>query len=82
NEDIVKVQNILKRKKEKSLETNGYWLNSILYSARFNEDFKEITDLEKYNTITSEEIQRVAKKYFNIEEYLQVTLYPEAMKQN
>ena len=80
-EDIDKSREIYKRGKEKSLEENGWWLSSLKNVYVYDREFEKITSFEAMEDITSEEIQRVANKYINLDEYLQVVLYPEEMKE-
>ena len=37
----------------------------------------DLTEEQYIDLITSEELQRVANKYFDIDRYLRVVLYPE-----
>ncbi len=76
-DDIAKAKEIYKRDKEKRLEQNSYWLGALKNCYVYDRDFDKIPSFELMDEITSEALQRVAKDYINIEEYLKVVLYPE-----
>jgi zinc protease len=75
--DIEKSKEIYRRDKEKNLQKNGWWLNALTNSYIYNLGFESIASYEALDLITSEELQRVANKYLNTEEYIRVVLYPE-----
>ena len=78
-EDIDKSREIYKRDKEKRIKENDYWLTAIKNCYTKGFEFDKITSFEAMDDITSEELQRVAKTYVNLDEYMQVVLYPENM---
>ena len=75
-ENVDKVKMSIMRGKEKSLKENKYWLNSLTNKTMHGDNLEDIIDTEKVNSITSESIQNVVKKYFDTNEYLQVSLFP------
>ncbi len=78
DEDISKAKEIYKREKETQLKENKFWLGAIKNHFMYDTELEEISSFEKMNEISSKELQRVAKKYFNLDEYIRVVLYPEA----
>lgn len=76
-DDLAKAKEIYKRDKEKRLEQNGYWLGALKNCYIYEREFDKITSYELMDEITSDALQRVAKEYINIDEYLKVVLYPE-----
>ncbi|MBN1117931.1 MAG: insulinase family protein [Bacteroidales bacterium] len=81
DDEINKSKEIYKREKEKNLEKNAYWLAAIKNAARFDMDFSRIASFEFMNLIKSEEIQRVANEYIDLDNYIQVVLYPEFLEE-
>lgn len=77
SEDIIKARETRRRQLETSLKTNKYWLSTIQNALINGKELENITQEEYIDQISSEEIQRVAREYFNVNHYLQVVLYPE-----
>ncbi len=73
-----KVQEQMIVNRDKARQNNGFWLGQISGSYRFNEsrDF-----VEKYNEmvkkVTVKDLQRIAAKYVNLNNYVAVSLRPE-----
>ena len=79
--DITKVKETRKRALESDTKTNKFWLSAI-EDALINEtDLNSVTEEKFIDQISSQEMQRVANEYFNMNEYLQVVLYPESYKE-
>ncbi|MGD2034009.1 MAG: insulinase family protein [Bacteroidales bacterium] len=76
--DIIKAKETRRRQLETNVKTNKYWLSAIQNAILNKTDLSTVTNEEYIDQISSEEIQRVANKYFNADDYLQVVLYPEA----
>ncbi len=79
-ENVEKVKEIMRRNFEKSLEENSFWLGGIANYVEYDKDFNKLADISQFDLITAEGIQKVARKYFDTESYIQTTLYPAAMK--
>ncbi len=80
-ETLTKVIEQRKRSHEERLTENSYWSSilSFYYTIRTQEDPAQILGLpEVYESVTSEDVQNVAKVYLNPENYIKVVLYPEA----
>jgi zinc protease len=78
DEDILKAKEIQRREIEKSLKQNSYWLRNLRECYVKGTDFSRLTDYDKIiDGLTSEELQRVAKEYINLDEYIMVVLVPE-----
>jgi zinc protease len=80
--DIIKAKETRRRQLETNLKTNKYWLNTIQNALINGKALVQITLEEYINQISSEEIQRVAREYFDVSNYLQVVLFPEGYKKN
>jgi zinc protease len=80
---ITKVKETQIRSRETNLKENKYWLN-LLQSYLFNNmDLSEINKYpERISNLSTEEIQNAAKKYFNMDNYVKVVLYPEKTEQS
>jgi zinc protease len=73
-----KVKEIYFREYESNLKENRFWLNNLEFKFFHNEDMMDILDYAEFvKTITLEEIQQSATKYFNMNNYVRVTLFPE-----
>jgi zinc protease len=72
----------LSRDFETSMKQNGYLLTQIYYRYQLHEDLKELFDFGEYlKTLNAAMIQEAAKTYLNMDNYVQVTLFPEKEKQ-
>ena len=77
---IDKVKEIQRRQNETDLKENRYWLNTLRFYYNHGEDPTEILHLEqKIQGLTVQTVQRVAQQYFDTENYVRVTLLPEAL---
>lgn len=73
-----KVLETIRRSRETNLKENGYWLNQLGFRYRQDGDPKDILTYEKsLEDLNLEVIRLAANKYFNMNNYVQVTLMPE-----
>ncbi|NNM06332.1 MAG: insulinase family protein, partial [Gemmatimonadetes bacterium] len=80
-EDLENVKEALRRSRETNLESNAYWAGQIAALYRQGRDFSEFWDYEmSIDAITPETVKAAAQRYFDLENYIQVTLFPESMK--
>jgi len=79
---LTKVKETQRRSHETNLKENRFWLNAIESYSWHKEDF---ADLMKYDelveSLTLETIQRTADKYFDMDNYVMVSLYPEGFEE-
>ena len=77
-EDLNKVKETQRRDMEVKWKENGYWMG-LLKAYHINEyDYDDLSWQDKrIEELTSKDIQKVAKKYINTDEYIRVSLYPE-----
>jgi len=77
-EYLEKVQEIQTREYETNLKKNNFWLSN-LESKYFHQDPPDdiLNYLTLVNSLTIDKVQRVAQKYLNTANYVQVVLYPE-----
>ena len=78
--EILKAKETRTRKLESDEKTNNFWLGAIQKSLMNGTSLDSVTDEQYIDEISSEELQRIANKYFNTGEYLKVVLYPENYK--
>jgi len=80
-DNVEKIKELFIRERETEMKTNGFWI-SALYSRTFNgQPFSIINDFSKYvKTVTKESLTKTANKYLDEKNWIQVVLYPEAMK--
>lgn len=78
DENLNKVKEAQRRDQELYWKTNGYWMN-VLKTYHVNDyEYKDVAWLDqRIEDLTTEDIKRVAQKYLNTKEYIQVALYPE-----
>lgn len=76
--NVDKVKETQRREREINIQKNSYWLNSL---AVYYREGRDLSDFMKFNELiegfSAEDAQAAAAKYFNLENMIQVTLYPE-----
>ena len=76
--NVDKVKESQRREREINIQRNSYWLNSL--EVYYREGF-DLSDFMKYNELidgfSAESAQAAAAKYFDMDNMIQVTLYPE-----
>jgi zinc protease len=66
---------------ETSSQQNNWWLNQLAYRYQAGEDPGDLLIFQdSLDRLSKEAIQEAAKKYFDIENFVQVTLLPEKQK--
>ncbi len=76
--EIIKAKETRKRELESNSKTNKFWLGAIQDALINRTSLATVTNEKFIDKISSQEMQRVANAYFNINEYLEVVLYPES----
>ncbi len=77
---INKVKEMRKRKREVDLKENGFWINVLKWTDSQGIDPRLLLEYpELVDSLTSEAVQAAAKRYFNMDNYVRVVLYPEDM---
>ena len=80
-EDLDKVKETLKREMQVNMESNRYWMSSLQKAYYDGTDPKKILAYEEaINSLNIKELKKVAKKYFNMKNYVQVVMNPEDEK--
>ncbi|WP_038032229.1 M16 family metallopeptidase [Thermonema rossianum] len=77
-EDLQKIKEQYRRKKEVELQTNNYWLNAL--QSRYFEQMDPEGILkweEKLQSVTKQNLQTVAKKYLDTNAFIRAVLKPE-----
>ncbi len=61
----------------RSLRENSYWMGKLMSAAMQEDDAKSILDYEqRVNALTQDDVKAAAKRYFDMQNYLQVVQYP------
>jgi len=80
-EYLNKVTEAQRRSRETSLKQNGYWRSQLVAQYRRGADPREILTYEKLiDRLDSAMVQKAARIYFDTNNYVQVSLYPETEK--
>lgn len=80
--NITKVREKQTRNYELNLKKNGFWLNNFFKKHFYGEDLEDILHYPNHvKELSNEMIIEAANKYFDLNNYVQVILYPEKMKQ-
>ncbi len=75
---ITKVREGQRRQKELDLKDNNFWLYTFFKYNFYNMDLSEFKkDDERITNFSKEAVINAAKKYFNMNNYVKVVLYPE-----
>ncbi|MCU6432381.1 insulinase family protein [Undibacterium sp. Jales W-56] len=76
--DLSKVKQNWLKERQAQMRTNGYWLGNLQDAVLYGTDMAEILNYEaRLNDITVYDIKEAAKLYFNLNNYVQVVMYPE-----
>jgi zinc protease len=78
--EVEKVQEMQRRARETALRENGFWTQMLLNHDRFGTDAREILAYEDLVAALSvDRVREAARRYLRPDNYVLVTLYPEAM---
>lgn len=76
--NVDKVKESQRREWELNIEKNSYWLNSLTVYYR---ESRDLSDFMKFNELiegfSAKDAQAAAVRYFNLDNMIQVTLFPE-----
>ncbi|UCF40169.1 MAG: insulinase family protein, partial [Gemmatimonadota bacterium] len=77
--EVEKVQEMQRRARETALKENRFWAQVLLEHDRFGTDPRDILTYEELiEGLTPEVVRDAARRYLPTENYVWVTLYPEA----
>ncbi|MGD2122287.1 MAG: insulinase family protein [Gemmatimonadota bacterium] len=80
-EDLANSIEARRRSRETNLESNSYWATQLAEMYRRGQDLSYFWDFEaSLEEVTPESVRAAAQRYFDLENYVRVTLYPESMK--
>jgi zinc protease len=82
-EETADVKQAMLRSYETGIEQNAFWLAGLAssYSIGIDPGAGQILMApETINALTAESVQEIFKKYYDTENYIQATLYPEELK--
>ncbi len=76
--NLQKIKETFKRQREVDLKDNNFWLSAITQNYQNNENILDILEFNKYvDGLTSDDFKRLAKLYFNMNNYAKFVLMPE-----
>jgi zinc protease len=76
--DLNKVKQNWLENHKKSMRENGYWMGHLQTALLNGTDPAELLSFEKrVNALTPDELKEAARRYFDMNNYVQVVLYPE-----
>jgi len=84
-EEVADVKQAMLRSYETGMEQNGFWLAGLASSYRRGIDpgaGQILMAPETTNALTAESVKRTFNKYYDTENYIQVTLMPEDLQEN
>lgn len=75
---FTKIIETQKREMEVKIKENGYWLGALKYSYQYGYAPEDILTYQKrIDAVTKEDLQRIARKYLNFDNYIYLRLLPE-----
>jgi zinc protease len=78
-EALAKVKEQQRRQYETSLQQNEYWQSVLLREAETGEPAAGVLDFpERLQAVTSEQVRDAARRYFDMTNYVRVSLLPES----
>ncbi len=78
-ENLNKIKELQRRGRETNLKENSFWIGRLQSSLTNNDPLNEWLDYDsKIDGLTLEALRSSARKYINLENFVQVVLYPEA----
>lgn len=81
NSDVEKIKEMQSREIETRMKENDFWLETLSYSYRFQENPEDILEYgQKIRSLKADDIKNAASKYLDEKNYVRVVLYPEAEK--
>ncbi len=79
-EYLIKVKETQRRERELGLKENRYWMSALDSYYRQNRDLSKFMEFDELvNNLSAEAIQQAAIRHFDLDNMVQVTLYPEEM---
>lgn len=79
--DLEKVKQNWVQVQRRAMRENSYWLSQLQSAVTYNTDPAAILTLEqRIGAVTADDIRQAAARYFKLDNYVQVVLYPEGSK--
>jgi zinc protease len=76
---LQKVKESQRRSLETSMRENRYWLGQLVAAQRYGSDPRNLLSYDELiSALTADDIRRAAQRYIRLDNYVQVTLMPEA----
>jgi zinc protease len=76
---LQKVKESQRRSLETSMRENRYWLGQLVAAQRYGTDPRNLLSYEELiSALSTDDIRRAAQLYIRLDNYVQVTLMPEA----
>ena len=67
-----------RRARETNLQENGWWVSQLRFADQYGSDPRFLLDYSLLAGVTAETIRRDAQRYLRMDNYIQVSLFPEA----
>jgi zinc protease len=77
-EEVQKLNEMRRRSRETSLKQNGYWLGQLLFADRYGPAFRGGLGADTGRPYDQASLREAAKRYLRADNFVQVTLLPEA----
>mgnify|MGYP000188680924 FL=1 len=78
-ETIDKIKEIQRRERETNLKENGWWMGQLQGGVMYNEPLNRYKQYDALvDALDADMLLNAAQKYLNMDNYIQVVLYPEA----
>jgi zinc protease len=81
-DELAKVREAQRRQRETDLRENGYWISALMAYDRYGWDPRLIDDDPMSQQFTVADLREAARRFLDMERYVQVTLVPEATASN
>ncbi len=79
DENLNKIKELQRREREKSLKENGFWIGQLQNAINNGDPLNQFLGFDKQiESLTLQDLQNAAQRYLNLDNYVQVVLYPEA----
>ncbi len=76
--NLRKIKEAFHRERETALKENSFWLNAVSQAYKDNADIEDILNFDAWvDSLTSDDIKRLANQYFNMNNYAKFILMPE-----
>lgn len=77
-ENLNKIKELQRREREKSAKENGFWIGQLQNAINNGDPLNQFLQFDRQiDALTLRDLQNAAQRYLNLDNYVQVVLYPE-----